>query len=167
MSKWGKVDPKDDNFFKELDGLEETLEADPGYGVQEEMLDSVGRINANADELVAGKDGLTKEQVAWNSMKAPESAYNGKGVLETYPTSENTIDNYDKALNNTSNFQPFADQTTQELEILKGLNVNMAKQMELDLKYKVEFYNSYVTSIGSMEDNTSKQRRAPIDRLKS
>jgi len=47
------------------------------------------------------------------------------------------------------------------------LNTNVAKQVELDLKYQVEFYNSYVTSIGSMEDNTSKQRRAPIDRLQS
>jgi hypothetical protein len=172
MSNWGEVDPKDDNFFKELDSLEVQLEADPSYGVQEEMLDSIDRIDGNVRGMLGLEDDATytnlqASQVGWNSMKAPESAYSSNGTFESYPASQSNINNYSKGMTNTSIYQPFADQTTQELEILKGLNVNMAKQMELDLKYKVEFYNSYVTSIGSMEDNTSKQRRAPIDRLKS
>jgi len=131
------------------------------------MLDSVKRISENADAMISGTK-LTHEQAALNSLNAPYSAFNPTtGTYEQYSSQGSTIDTYDKGMNNTNQFQPFADQTSQELEILKGLNVNMAKQVELDLKYKVEFYNSYVSSIGSMEDNTSKQRRAPIDRLQS
>lgn len=154
-------------FFKETDDLATKLESDTSYGVQEEMLESVNRISAGADAMVKGTS-LTHEQAAFNSLEAPYSGFNPtNGGFQHYPIADSTSDTYDKAINNTMQFQPFADQTGQELEILKGLNVNMAKQVELDLKYKVEFYNSYVSSIGSMEDNTSKQRRTPIDRLQS
>lgn len=168
--KWGTTGETlthETAFFKEVDDLADKLNSDPAYGVQEEMLDSVNRISENADAMISGTK-LTHEQAALNSLNAPYSAFNADtGKFENYPISSSTIDTYDKGMDNTNQFQPFADQTAQELEILKGLNVNMAKQVELDLKYKVEFYNSYVSSIGSMEDNTSKQRRAPIDRLQS
>lgn len=174
MANWGESGEDltgEKSFFTTKEELETKLEADTSYGVQEEMLDSLARIDDNVLGALGRQPDQTYtitegSQMAWNSLQAPTSAYvNGK--LDSYPSSSSTIENYDKGLNNTGLYQPLADQTTQELEILKGLNVNMAKQMELDLKYKVEFYNSYVTSIGSMEDNTSKQRRAPIDRLKS
>jgi len=166
FAKWESIDPQQNGFFDEVEELGTALEADPTYGVQEQMLESVNRIAANAEEITAGTS-LTAEKAAWNSVNAPYSAYNNQVSFESYPIESVSTASFDKALNNTSRFQPFLDQTGQELEILKGLNVNMAKQMELDLKYKVEFYNSYVTSIGSMEDNTSKQRRTAVDRLKS
>jgi len=170
FGKWGTTGENLTNekaFFEEVDSLTDKLTEDTSYGVQEEMLDSVNRISENADAMISGTK-LTHEQAALNSLNAPYSGFNpATGGFEHYPIADSTSNTYDKAMNNTNQFQPFADQTGQELEILKGLNVNMAKQVELDLKYKVEFYNSYVSSIGSMEDNTSKQRRTPIDRLQS
>jgi len=167
FASWETVKPEDNTFFEDVDNLKKELEADPEYGVQEQMLDSVERIQKDSTDIIAGK-GITQEQAAYNAVNAPYSAYmSGSKDPVSYPISSIDQSNFRVALDNTSHYQPFLDQTNQELEILKGLNVNMSKQNELDLKYKVEFYNSYVTSIGSMEDNTSKQRRAPIDRLRS
>lgn len=165
-----KVDESEKGFFTTLTEMKTSLEKNEDYGVGEEMVESLDRIDTTvSDARSLGRKGdLNQEQVAYNSLASPGAAYQKDGDQPlSYNYEDINKDNSDYAREDTSNFQPVADQVTSELEILKGLNTNLSKQLELDLKYQVEFYNSYVSSIGSMEDNTSKQRRSPIDRMLS
>jgi hypothetical protein len=157
-------------FFKDLGEFETYLGTDEGkaYGVHDEMSESVTRIYAGMDSVKDDK--LTKnENIAWNAVQAPTGLVyvddsETKQQLANDPGPNDTSGMY--FLNSTTKFQPVLDQTNKEMVVLQGLNTSVSQKVEMELKYKIEFYNSYITSTGSMEDALSKQKNASIKRLR-
>jgi len=157
-------------FFKDLGEFKTYLGTDEGkaYGVHDEMSESVTRIYAGMDSVKG--DGLTKnENIAWNAVQAPTGlVYKDDGATKAQLANDPGPDDTSgmNFMNATTKFQPVLDQTNKEMVVLQGLNTNVSQKVEMELKYKIEFYNSYITSTGSMEDALSKQKNASIKRLR-
>jgi len=190
FGKWGKEELEqlpdgtfktgEQLFFDDLTNLETYMDengAGHSYELRPEMQESVARIRAGVKTLET-TTGRTADKVAWNAVQTPNggswndgstagTVYDVNGNKVTLKNDESKDDlSAMTIMNETGATQPILDQTNKEMVLLQGMNTSMSQKVEMELKYKIEFYNSYISSTTSMEDNLSKQKRSSIDRLR-
>jgi len=174
-------------YFTELEAFKTKLGEDAAsdvYAPAKDMLKAVERIESGVDAVWKGAMSdttwTTAAKAAWNSAASAGSDTNfsdtstqyydkATGNFITVSNNEDgaTLEQQLPIMTTTKGFQPLYDQANREMVLLQGMNSNMSQQVELELKFQIECYNSYVTSTGSMEDGVAKQGRLAIDRMRS